>query len=238
MNHSTFESKLDGTFTGEEYGSAQLLRDHAIAIASIVISVPSFFLFEKPLMILAGKSKQPWKVIVCGLVASVFVAMLILVCTPAAKDPNNQGDWDKVLNRGSSEHGTSLPAVWHPPTGASDQPQPNAQGIVDNRYTPTGFLTPTYSGMGIASILDEHMLPQDSDKTYLNFARFNNYGDGWPSEMNASAIFGEISERAVPNTVIFCCTTMLSLSNPGRPDHPCWKHKWPKKMTWVWVKSN
>jgi len=148
--------------------------------------------------------------------------------------------WSPVEASDGEDFGDSVsdPAVgWSPVVDIGDEVMDDdGKKIEDNRFTPIGFVTPTYSGMSIASILDKYTMPIDSTETYLNYERHNKYGDGWPRSSNPAQVFSELSERAGPKTILFVCRTIV-LRHGGAQTHPC-DHDWAPDVTWVWVQSN
>lgn len=74
------------TLHGRQEGYGPLARDVAIAIASVVISTASYFMFEVPVMKL-GSKHPPCRVIATGLASTVAVGVLVLAATSGREDP-------------------------------------------------------------------------------------------------------------------------------------------------------
>jgi len=254
MNHDAFEAKenaMPGS-SGDDEGNfwLELLRDFGIAALSTGFGLFSFFVYEKPLMIYAGKAKRPWKVLFTGLLSSLAVAGIVLVCTQGGQDPNTAddewADFGLAVPVPKKSHPTFSADITGISTGDSKYPPLKywkpPEDARDSRKTPIGFLTPVNSGMTIYDILDHNTIgPHRIGGTRHN----HDEGDGYPIEFEASDITAETAEkgRTKGSNVIFACRG-LYLANTDSMDaikeaHPCnEKYSWFDNTTWVWVRSN
>jgi len=257
MNHDAFEAHeaglppIDGSDEDMD-PILELLRDYGIAAFSLAFGLLMFFAYEKPLMIRAGKVKRPWKVLACGLLASLVVTGIVLLCTQGAQDPNTRDDeWaldnDLAVEKPVKTHvpfigdisGISTKDSKYPPLTLWEPPD---EAVSDSRKTPMIFLTPTYSGMSLADILDHNTSPAKLSGGILHN---HNQGDGYPPDIEGSQITSEVLEkgRQQGGNVIFACRSLYISNTDGmdaiKEAHPCnAKYQWQDDTTWVWVRSN